>query len=83
MLASPVAPQILQPIADSARTEAMLVAMATRRAINAGAPLGDLPVAAFEFLVLLNPQKQFAVALAFGHLGFERIGVTIQVVKKS
>lgn len=42
MLASPVAPQILQPIADSARTEAMLVAMATRRAINAGAPLGDL-----------------------------------------
>lgn len=42
MLASPVAPQILQPIADSARTEAMLVAMAARRAINAGAPLGDL-----------------------------------------
>lgn len=42
MLASPVAPQILQPIADSARTEAMLVAMAARRAINAGASLGDL-----------------------------------------
>lgn len=42
MLASPVTPQILQPIADSARTEAMLVAMAARRAIGAGAPLGDL-----------------------------------------
>lgn len=42
MLATPVAPQILQPIADSARTEAMLVAMAARRAVGAGAPLGEI-----------------------------------------
>lgn len=42
VLASPGAPQILQPIADSARTEAMLVAMAARRAISVGAPLGDV-----------------------------------------
>jgi hypothetical protein len=42
MLAAPAAPQILQPIADSARTEAMLVAMAARRAVAAGAPLGDI-----------------------------------------
>ncbi len=38
----PIAPQFVQPIADSARTEAMLVAMATRRALAAGAPLGTL-----------------------------------------
>ncbi|HMT41501.1 MAG TPA: hypothetical protein PKC48_02660 [Sphingorhabdus sp.] len=42
MLAAPVVPQILQPIADSARTEAMLVAMAARRAIGASAPLGEI-----------------------------------------
>lgn len=42
MLTTTVAPQILQPIADSARTEAMLVAMAARRAISSGVPLGDL-----------------------------------------
>jgi hypothetical protein len=38
----PVMPQVIQPIADSARTEAMLVAMSARRAIEAGAPLGAL-----------------------------------------
>jgi hypothetical protein len=42
MLTTGVTPQILQPVADSARTEAMLVAMAARRAIGAGVPLGDL-----------------------------------------
>lgn len=42
MTVAPLVPQIVQPIADSARTEAMLVAMAARRAIAAGAPLGDL-----------------------------------------
>lgn len=42
MLTTSIAPQILQPIADSTRTEAMLVAMAARRAIGAGAALGDL-----------------------------------------
>lgn len=42
MLAAPATPQILQPIADSARTEAMLVAMSARRAIGAGAPLGEI-----------------------------------------
>lgn len=42
MLTTSMAPQILQPIADSARTEAMLVAIAARRAITAGAPLDDL-----------------------------------------
>lgn len=42
MLAAPAAPQILQPIADSTRTEAMLVAMAARRAMGVGAPLGDI-----------------------------------------
>lgn len=42
MTVAPLVPQIVQPIADSARTEAMLVAMAARRAIATGAPLGDL-----------------------------------------
>ncbi|MCC6479431.1 hypothetical protein [Sphingorhabdus sp.] len=42
VLAAAGAPQILQPIADSARTEAMLVAMAARRSLGAGAPLGPL-----------------------------------------
>lgn len=42
MMTTTVAPQILQPIADSARTEAMLVAIGARRAIAMGAPLGDL-----------------------------------------
>lgn len=42
MTAAPLVPQIVQPIADSARTEAMLVTMAARRAINAGAPLAEL-----------------------------------------
>ncbi|MBK9431336.1 hypothetical protein [Sphingorhabdus sp.] len=41
MLAAPVSPQLVVPVADSARTEAMLVALATRRAITAGTPLGD------------------------------------------
>ncbi|MGL5839733.1 MAG: hypothetical protein ACRCY3_14665 [Sphingorhabdus sp.] len=38
----PVVPQIVHPIADSARTEAMLVVMAARRRIESGVPLGDL-----------------------------------------
>lgn len=42
MVTTGVAPQILQPIADSTRTEAMLVAIAARRAIDTGLPLGDL-----------------------------------------
>lgn len=41
MLAAPVSPQLVVPVADSARTEAMLVALATRRAITAGTPLGE------------------------------------------
>jgi hypothetical protein len=42
VVAAPVVPQIVQPIVDSARTEAMLVAMSARRAVEAGTPLGDL-----------------------------------------
>lgn len=42
MTATPLVPQIIQPIADSARTEAMLSVMAARRAMSAGAPLGDI-----------------------------------------
>jgi hypothetical protein len=40
-VAAPVVPQIVQPIADSVRTEAMLLIMAARRASAAGQPLGD------------------------------------------
>jgi len=42
MTAAPLVPQIIQPIADSRRTEAMLTVMAARRAIASGAPLGDV-----------------------------------------
>ena len=35
MTAAPLVPQIIQPIADSTRTEAMLTVMAARRAVAA------------------------------------------------
>jgi hypothetical protein len=42
VLTPPLVPQVVQPLSDSARTEAMLVAMSARRTVEAGKSLGDL-----------------------------------------
>ena len=60
---------------DAATDELTAAIVAGCSRFAEGAPLRDLPVAAFVLGVGFDPFENFAVALAFGDLGLECIGI--------